>query len=205
MPADTPNTNSFSDEQLLAGLRAGREEAFTLLWKRFYQRVLYFSRRYVEEADAQDITAEAFIQLWKNKEGFDEVGKVLNFLFVAARNRCYNLIRDQRTRGEHVAELTLLMTDDAGDLFTQQVRVELVKLIRDRLYLLPEKMREVFLLSFEEGLKPAQIAARLGISVKTVKNQKLSAINLLKAALAGHPLEVMLVLLLTMDSVFPTA
>ncbi len=49
-------------------------------------------------------------------------------------------------------------------------------------------MREIFLLSYSEGLKPAEIAARLGISVKTVKNQRVNAVNILRSALADHPM-----------------
>ncbi len=48
---------------------------------------------------------------------------------------------------------------------------------------LPEKMKEVFNLSYKEGLKPARIAELIQINVQTVKNQRVNAIKLLKNAL----------------------
>lgn len=192
----------YDDTALLEGLHRGSEEAFETLWRRFYRRVLYFSRRYVQETDAQDITTDVFVQLWNKREDFDTVDKVSNFLFVAARNRCYNAIRDREIHEKHEAELARLMESDTGDLSLEQVRVELIKLISEQVRQLPEKTRQVFLLSFEEGLKPSQIAERLGLSVKTVKNQKLSAIKLLKTALYGHPLESILLILVEIEQIF---
>ena len=48
---------------------------------------------------------------------------------------------------------------------------------------LPEKMKVIFLLSFEEGLKPAEIADRLGVAARTVTNQKFNAIQILRRSL----------------------
>ncbi|WP_074240133.1 RNA polymerase sigma factor [Chitinophaga niabensis] len=198
----TDKTIQYDEAALIAGLHRGSEQAFEMLWQHFYKRVLYFSRRFVPETDAQDITTEVFVQLWNKRADFHTIGKVANFLFIAVRNRCYNLVRDRQIHDGHIAELAELMENDRGDLLLEQVRVELVKLISEQVRQLPEKTRRVFLLSFEEGLKPSQIAERLGVSVKTVKNQKLSAIKLLKSALQQHPLESVLLFLLEIEYFF---
>lgn len=198
----TDKTLRYNDADLIEGLHKGREDAFEGLWLQFHQRVLYFCRRYVPETDAQDITAEVFVQLWNRRNDFETVGKISNFLYVAARNRCHNVVRDRQIHDGHAAELVGMMATDTGDLFLDQVRAELIKLIREQVNQLPEKTRQVFLLSFEEGLKPSQIAERLSVSVKTVKNQKLSAIKLLRSALHQHPLESILFFLLEIEHIF---
>ncbi|MBX3238632.1 MAG: RNA polymerase sigma-70 factor [Chitinophagaceae bacterium] len=187
--------NSYSDDALLTLFANGDQEAFTLLYERFYRQVLNFTRRYTTETDAQDITADAFVQLWRKREQFSAIKAIPAFLFIAARNRCYDLIRRKQVRSRYEHEL-LAMTDDHcdNDFFLEQIRLELVKLLRNEIDKLPEKMREVLLLSFRDGLKPAQIAEKLNISVKTVSNQKLSAIKILKSALHQYPLELMLLL-----------
>ena len=56
-------------------------------------------------------------------------------------------------------------------------------------------MREVFLLSYRDGLRPAQIAEQLNVHVQTVKNQRLSAIRFLQSALGRHSLAIGLLVL----------
>jgi RNA polymerase sigma-70 factor (ECF subfamily) len=189
------------EQQMLEGLRAGNDHAFTKVYMHYYERVLFFARRYVLESDAQDIAADTFLQLWRKREGFTDLAAVGRFLFVTTRNRCYDFMRRRQVREQYAAELAELMANGTDDFFIEQVRIEFVKLIEAQVALLPEKMREIFLLSFRDGLKPAQIAGQLGITVKTVSNQKLSAIKLLRSALKDHPLEAVLLLLLQLDQV----
>lgn len=185
---ETANPLYQDETQLLQRLAAGSETSFAELYHHFYQRVIYFARRYVPEADAQDITAETFVQLWKKRADFRSVKEIGSFLFVATRNRCYDLLKYRKVRQDHEQELIELMDQaDAGDFFLEQLRIELLQLIGAEVRKLPEKMREVFLLSFQEGLKPAQIAEKLQITVKTVSNQKLTALKLLRTAMEQQP------------------
>ncbi|MBX3253738.1 MAG: RNA polymerase sigma-70 factor [Chitinophagaceae bacterium] len=186
-----------TDDALLSLFVSGDQEAFTVLYERYYRQVLYFTRRYTNETDAQDITADSFMQLWHKRAQFVHIKAIPTFLFITARNRCYDLIRHNKVKSKHENELTEMMDDhEHNDFFFTEVRLELLKLLRNEIDKLPEKMREIVLLSFSEGLKPAQIAARLNISVKTVSNQKLSALKILKLAVNKNPLELMLLVLI---------
>ena len=49
---------------------------------------------------------------------------------------------------------------------------------------LPERCRDIFLMSKRDGMSNAGIAAELGISVKTVENQMTKAFSRLREALA---------------------
>ena len=186
-----------TDDALLTLFASGDQEAFTVLYERYYRQVLYFARRYTNETDAQDITADAFAQLWHKRAQFANIKSIPTFLFITARNRCYDLIRHNKVKSKHESEL-IAHIDDAEDkdIFYMEVRMELLRLLRKEIDKLPEKMREILLLSFREGLKPAQIAARLNISVKTVSNQKLSALKILKLAFNKNPFELMLLALM---------
>lgn len=185
----------YTNDAIVKMLARGDEDAFSELYDQYYQRVLHFARRYTDETEAQDISAEAFVQLWKNREQFTNRKAISTFLFITTRNRCYDLVRHKKVKHRYEAELEWMMTDQAEtDFFHIQVKLELARLLKKEIDKLPPKTREVLLLSYEEGLKPAQIAEKLKISVKTVSNQKLSAIKLLRAALQGHPIELMLLL-----------
>jgi RNA polymerase sigma-70 factor (family 1) len=185
-----------SDDLLFNDLHAGKEEAFNTFYHRYFFSVLYFSRRYVQEAEAEDITTEAFVQTWQQRDQFDSFTKLTNYLYVVARNKCQDVLRKMQVRAEHAVALAQLQEQSTGIIESEQVRAEMINLLYAQLHQLPAKTREVFLLSFQQGLKPAQIAEQLGLSVQTVKNQKVTAIRLLKAALKGHPLEAVLLFLL---------
>ncbi|HRO69988.1 MAG TPA: sigma-70 family RNA polymerase sigma factor, partial [Chitinophagaceae bacterium] len=73
------------------------------------------------------------------------------------------------------------------DFTIQQVREEFFRLVYDKVDRMPPKMKEVFLLSYREGLKPAEIARLLNLSVNTVGNHKANAIRILRQALPGSP------------------
>lgn len=189
--------NSHSDDALLTLFANGDQEAFTILYERYYRQVLYFTRRYADESDAQDITADSFVQLWNKRSQFLHIKAIPSFLFITARNRCYDLIRHKKVKTKHENELVAHIDDaEDKDIFYMEVHMELLQLLRKEIGKLPEKMREILLLSFQEGLKPAQIAKRLNISVKTVSNQKLSALKVLKLAFNKNPLELMLLVLI---------
>lgn len=175
-----------NEPDLVAGLRQGEERSFTLIYDHFYQRVYFFALRFVSSADAKDITSEAFIKLWQKREDFDRFDAISHFLFVLVRNRCYDLMRHELVKtNKHAELLHQLDTSEENDLFLEQVKAELICHIYAEVDRLPQKMKAIVLLSFSEGLKPAEIAQRLNLSVQTVSNQKLTAIRLLKAAL-GH-------------------
>lgn len=191
----------YQEAQLIEQLHQGSEPAFTTIYHQLYQRVYFFARRFVEPGVAEDITSECFIQLWHHRLEHHSVDGMAAFLHVATRNRCLNWLRDEKNRSaKHAELLAALATSQESDLALEQVRVELVNLIYAAVERLPARMKEVFLLSYREGLKPADIAQRLQLSVQTVSNQKLSAIKLLKAALADQQLLAVLYLLLQLGA-----
>lgn len=185
----------------MAGLRAGEDAAFTRVYHDLYLRVFWFAKKFVEEdADAQDLTADTFVQLWHHRENFGQLSDVAGFLHTTVRNKCFNLIRRSRMMADKRAELLHLLEEQDSEVFyIEQIRIDLMRRIFAEVDKLPPRMREIFLLSYQEGLKPAQIAERLQLKVQTVTNQRISAIRLLQAAVSREPLLVAFLLLLEME------
>lgn len=192
---------TYSTSELIQRFQAGEEVAFKQIYLLFHKRVLFFARRFVSDQDAQDITADSFIQLWNKRVDFPSEKNISTFLFVTTRNRCYNLLEHEKVKIRRKEEIASLTEKEAvPDIDLEDTRLELLALIHQELDKLPEKMRQIFILSFREGLKPAEIAQRLQINVKTVSNQKLTAIKLLKKTLAEHPSALALLLLLQVEA-----
>lgn len=188
------NYSSYQENELLAALRSGSEPAFTEVYRRLYKRVYLFATRFVDQpADAQDLTAETFVELWNRRTGFYDLDGVAAFLHVTVRNKCFNLLKHQHMKEGRKEELLQLLSEQDNDHFhIEKVQSELLGKIYAEVDKLPPRMREVFLLSYREGLRPAEIAERLQIKVQTVTNQRVSAIRLLQLALGKDPMAMVL-------------
>jgi RNA polymerase sigma-70 factor (family 1) len=178
--------NEIQDEvALMQQFRAGSEEAFTTLYRHLYRRVYWFARKFIEEKeDARDLTAESFVQLWQQNDTFPTLDAVAAFLYVTVRNKCYNLLKHRQMKAGRRDELLRQLNERSpGDFFEEQVQLQLVRRIYAEVNKLPPRMKDIFLLSYRDGLKPAEIAELLQIKAQTVINQRVTAVRLLQLAL----------------------
>ena len=191
--------NEIQDEAaLMQQFREGSDEAFTTVYRHLYRRVYWFARKFIEEKeDARDLTAETFVQLWQQNNTFQTLDAVTAFLYVTVRNKCYNLLKHRKMKAGRRDELLRLLTERGqGDFFEEQVQIQLVRSIYAEVDKLPARMQEVFLLSYRDGLKPAEIAQKLQIKPQTVTNQRVTAIRLLQLALSKDLMIASLLVLL---------
>ena len=153
---------------------------FEKLFRELFKPLCGFSIKYVGDLDdAKGLVHEVFVSLW---EKFDTLPSDINYksyLYTAVRNRSLNYIRDRKKHVmlENVAEQQLAEANDP------MVAAELEREIEMAIASLPEKCRMVFELSRSEGLKYAQIAEKMEISVKTVEAQMSKALSVLRERL----------------------
>jgi len=192
------NDFSYQEHELIRRFSTGDEEAFTQLYDQFYFLIYQYARRWLpEKQDAEDITADTFVKLFQRREQFSTLEHIIAFLKVSCRNACINHLKHLQVRTDKQAallhRLSAQQTPDFDWAETQELFFKLVYAEVDKL---PPKMKEIFLLSYRDGLKPAEIAQRLQLTVRTVSNQKANALRILKAALAQTPLLLAWLLLL---------
>ncbi|CAM1366483.1 RNA polymerase subunit sigma-70 [Tenacibaculum soleae] len=127
---------------------------------------------------AEDLVQEAFIKLWDNcdKVIFE---KAKSFLYTVANNRFLNEIAHKKVVLEHYRKnIYLDKTNETPQFILEEKEFhqKLKKTIAD----LPEKQREVFLLSRIDKKKYTEIAEITGISVKAVEKRMSKALLILK-------------------------
>jgi RNA polymerase sigma-70 factor (ECF subfamily) len=153
---------------------------FEKLFKDHFAALCGFAMKYISDLDeARGVVHEVFVAVWEKYDSLPAGTNHRGYLYTAVRNRCLNYIRDHK---KHVM-LDRVPEHELMEENTTLETSELEKQIYSGIESLPEKCREIFELSRLEGLKYAQIAEKLGISVKTVEAQMSKALNVLRAHL----------------------
>ena len=180
-------------------LRTGDEAAFHYVMNRYFAVITSFAKRLMHnQAAAEDVAVETFIKLWQNHAGVGNFQSIKAFLFITARNACFNELRKEKNK-ERKHNVFAASQDQAEWIDQEIIRAEVKAEIYKAVDLLPKKMKRVFQLGFIEGLPNREIARMLDLSVNTVKAQKSRALELVKEQLQGKdilPTVVTLVLFL---------
>ena len=177
---------SITKQQIVGGFN--RQESWAVVWiyKRFQPEVFTVVRRLLGSGSAavEDIVAEIFAGLVENRKRFAQMQKIREFLFLETRNACAEQLKNQEkalNRTEEFKEELYRLKEEAVDraeqlaVFSQMAS----RAIDD----LPTQCRTIFQLFYRDRLSNEAIAAQLGISEKTVANQKALAMKMLKMAL----------------------
>lgn len=144
----------------------------------YYKPLCLYAMHYIHDMDLiEDIVQDCFVELWERMNDEKNVSSVKSYLYMMVRNRCLDTLKKDNQIDYNVSP-----SDLAGVI--QDEEAEERSLIEARLWTaidsLPEKCREVFLLSKRDGLKYKEIADKLNISIKTVENQVAKAMKVLK-------------------------
>jgi len=139
---------------------------------------IYYKCGEIEQAE--DIVQEAFIKLWNNCNTVI-FQKAKSFLFTVARNLFLNVVAHKKIVLQHQSQLAPDRTNITPEFLMeeQEFMVKLEKVIAD----LPEKQREVFLLSRIDKKKYTEISDMLGISIKAVEKRMSQALIILREQL----------------------
>ena len=131
---------------------------------------------------AEDVVQEAFIKLWNNCSNVI-YEKAKSFLFTVARNLFLNEVAHKKIVLQHKSNLPPDRTNESPEFLMeeQEFMVKLKKTIAD----LPEKQREVFLLSRIDKKKYSEISEMLGITVKAVEKRMSQALNILREKISN--------------------
>jgi RNA polymerase sigma-70 factor (ECF subfamily) len=177
--------NHASERDLQGRIRAGDEGAFDAIFRAHYPHLVRMAESVVRErALAEEIAQDVMLELWRRRESLNVEQTFRAYLIRATRNRALNHIRHQRIVAREAA-LAALESPSSPSAEEDLLGVELERAVRDAIDGLSENCREVFQLSRVNGLKYAEIASTLEISVKTVEKRMGQALSELRDSLAA--------------------
>ena len=158
-----------TDGELVAAVRDGDARAFDAMFLRWYPQVRKFILTLVKvEAFAEDLAQMVFMKVWLYRDRLDPAKSLKNYLLILSRNAALDVFKSKRN---------LIMTDlaappekPAPDQTEHKAEyAEVQSRILRAVEQMPAQRREVFRMSRFRQLSSEEIAAELGLSVRTVE------------------------------------
>lgn len=174
--------STLTDQELTVLLKDGDNDAYTEIYNRhwnFLFKAAYHASRNKE--DCFDICQSVFLWLWENRAQINPATNLKGYLYTAIKYKVANMIRNGKYRESLFEDLESIdmRRYQVDELEVKELKNFIAQLIEE----LPEKCREVFLLSRTEHLSHRQIAERLGIGEKTVDAHISKALQKLRVPL----------------------
>lgn len=192
-------------DELFDRIKNGDQKALELLFAIYFPRLNNFARNVVkDDVLSQDIVQEIFVKVWEKRAGI-EVINLESYLFKLVRNRCIDYIKYQKVVNNKMQEVhiayqceEMYRIDFIGDEPYLLIAQELKERIEQTIENLPERCREVFVLSRVNGLKNREIADLLNINIKNVERHLSRALQSFRVNLSEEfPISVIILVIST--------
>jgi RNA polymerase sigma-70 factor (ECF subfamily) len=160
------------DRVLLARVASGDMAALRVLYEEHVGRAMAIAMRVLRnQPEAEDVVQEAFLEVWRRAEQFDDRrGGVAAWVVTIARSRAIDRLRSTGTTSRAVEAASGALIPTPEVLPCEQVDRRRDELrVAAALDQLPAEQREAIALAYFEGLSQSEIAAKTGNPLGTVK------------------------------------
>jgi RNA polymerase sigma-70 factor, ECF subfamily len=155
------------------------------LFNDYYAALLLYGQTIVKEnAAAEDIVQQAFILLWQKMDNIDLQTSPRAYLYKTVYNASLDFLKHEKVKNRYENETVRHRFYALNSNNCEEN--ELLKKLEDALNDLPEQCGKIFKMSRFEDLKYREIAAKLGISEKTVENQMGKALKILRETMKEY-------------------
>jgi RNA polymerase sigma-70 factor, ECF subfamily len=176
-------------DALVARIRAGDVAAFEDVFRAYRAPLARLATRITASPELGDeVVHDVFLKIWRTRATWSAGSNLTAHLFAVTRNAASSVARRRRLEArwsvapDSDAEITDIVDAAPGPDHVAEARDRESALV-DAVRLLPTRSREAFLLRWREQLTYPEIAAAMGISVKTVEKQLGAAFRTLRRAL----------------------
>jgi RNA polymerase sigma-70 factor (ECF subfamily) len=182
------------DVCLMMRVREGDDAAFGELSRRYGPRVFgYFCRQLGDRPDAEDLTQEVFLRLYRSRARYEPRARFATWVFHITQNVARNALRSRRrhpavhldVRADEGRRLEALLSDDGDAPSRALERHELAGVVRAAVADLDGRQRTAMELHQFGNRTYAEVAAELDMTPKAAKSLLYRARNQLRILLAG--------------------
>lgn len=162
------------DEYLISRVQSGDKDALDKLLRQYYDKIYSYCFHHVRDVRcAEDICQETFLKLLEHLDEYRHYGKLQNYLYVIAGNKCKDFYKKKKPL--YLDEITV------NEISKEQLPAESdTVLMKELVHQLPKELEEVIILRFYQELKYQDIAKILKISASLAKHRVKKAVRLLR-------------------------
>ncbi len=172
--------------RLIQGLKAGNQNVFKEIFDYYYEPLTKYCYLRMNSADdAEELVQDIFVKLWQKRASLQINISLKAYLYRTALNRIINYQDHLRVRREHESHVKHSSSETIEPSEELQA-AEIQFLVQEVISNMPEKRRVVYEMSRRDGLKYAEIAEKLGVSVKTVEAHLSKALEQLRQQLKDY-------------------
>lgn len=178
--------------EIIKLLNTENDAAFEIVFNHYYPRLVYFAQVYVPEADAKNLVQDAFVSMWERKPEFLSEPQLQSYLYTNVKNNCLMFLRHEKVKKKFATNTIFQKQNQLHETALKQIDTtvitfqEIEKIIETTLSELPDRCREIFILSRIEGKKNQEVADELSISLKAVEAQITKALKVFRVALKDY-------------------
>ena len=172
---------TLSDEQLVINYLKGDEKSLEVLIKRYLKPIYNFAFQFVGNSpEAEDITQEVFVKMWRNLKKFNRQKKFKTWIFAIAKNTGLDFLRKKKKLSTLSLEEYFYLSDLSSSPKEIFEKENLKEKIQEAIEKLSLKTKEILNLYYIEGFNLREIGEILEESINTVKSKHRRAIAKLK-------------------------
>jgi RNA polymerase sigma-70 factor (ECF subfamily) len=182
------NIGGIPEKDLVRRLKLGDQTAFELLFRHYYPGLVVYAVQFVaDRAEAEEIVQDFFVRLWTRHGDLFQTDSLKNYFFSSVKNSSLNYLRHKKI-GD-LAIQKLMQLSDSHLVYDPDIYLatELQEKITQAIALLPEKCREIFIMSRFKGMDNEEIAGEMQISKRTVETHISNALRILRNELKNYP------------------
>ncbi|MGC8775877.1 MAG: RNA polymerase sigma factor [Minisyncoccia bacterium] len=175
-----------SDASLIQKYLNGNEESLKELINRYLKVIYNFNYQYVlNSAEAEDLTQETFLKIWKNLKKFDQSKNFKTWILTIAKNTCFDFLRKKNPQilDFENEEIKNFLENIPSEDKPIQIKIDneiLIQKVYKNLEILPVKYKTVILMHYIEDLSLNEIAEILDEPLNTIKSRLRRGILYLK-------------------------
>jgi RNA polymerase sigma-70 factor (ECF subfamily) len=176
------------DIALFERLRKDDRLALNTLFANYYKKLCVFADTYLRNREeSEEVVSDVFVTLWRQRHQLVVESNLRAYLYIYVRHGCFAVLRKRRPEFEDVddeavaGELTHTV-DPERILHFKELKAHLDEAVLQ----LPLRCRQIFMMSRYDGLRYKEISEILSISEKTVENQLIKALSIVRTHLARY-------------------
>lgn len=168
------NNEKLSDSTLWNQLRSGDEEAFSLLFERYYSPLVNYGKTLMSESDiVKDCVQDVFVNIWSYRYKLNDAIAIRAYLLSCVRKRIarYHEREHIFSKVKDVDSLDFLFDFSIEEqLIADETMAIKVQQLNRLINHLPTRQKEALYLRYHQGLSVEQVAEVLNMNYQSTKN-----------------------------------